>query len=233
MDDISLRISEDGRVQVLVSEDVSRAIVARNGVKSYTHRFSGSFEQTVMGAVSGENPGLMATSERWSHGLFYYGMSSDADHGHDSADHLFLRMSKKNSTNQTHTLILDPVAIHRHVGYYWQPHDSYGSRQSNQLNWLDPGSGVDNSSNELMIQRRLEPDVWGHVIMSAEERSKMISKLHKQGVTHAPNGQLLENFFVTEGGAVKLPKGSPPFGDEVPLGSLPDAGMPATAPAGV
>jgi len=230
MDDISLRISPDGRVQVLVSEDVSRAIVARNGVKAYTHRISGGFDETVKGAVSGENPGLMATTERWSHGLFYFGMSSTADHGHNSADHLFLRMSKKNTTNQTHTLILDPVAIHRHVGYYWQPNDSYGSRQSNQLNWLDPGNGVDNSSNELMIQRRLEPDVWGHVIMSSSERSSMIKELHAQGVTHAPNGLPLEDFFVTEGGAAILPKTSPSFGNEVSLGSLPDSGMPVTAP---
>jgi len=38
---------------------------------------------------------------------------------------------------------------------------------------------------------------------------------------------------VTVGGAGKLPKKTVDFGTEVPLGSLPDAGIPATAPAAV
>ena len=164
MDDISLRVDKDGRVQVLVSEDVSRAIVKKNGVKSYTHAFSsGGFKATVLGALTGENPGLMATTERWSHGFFFFGMSSVQDHPHDSADHLFLRMSKSSGSPGQRHAVFDPVAIHRHVDYYWQPHDSYGERQSDQLNWLKVGNP--NSSNELMIQRRLEIDLWGHVVV--------------------------------------------------------------------
>ena len=219
-DDISLRVSPDGRVQVLVSEDVSRAIVKRNGVKSYTHRFGGGMTATVEGALTGENPGLMATTERWSHGMFYSGMSSVADHGHDSADHLFLRMSKSTSTSSQH-LVFDPVVIHRHTDYYWQPHDSFGTRQSNQLNWLSPGSI--GSSNELMIQRRLEPDMWGHVVMNEPNRSNLIAKLKKKGITKAPNGQSLEDFILPSGGASWLPSALPSFGDEIPIPSLPDS----------
>ena len=225
MDDISLRVFDDGRVQVLVSEDVSRAIVAKNGVKAYTHHFSSQgMKKTIEGAMTQEHPGLMATTERWQHGMFYNGMSSVADHGHDSADHLFLRMSKDNTSSSQGTLIMDPVMIHRQVDYYWQPHDTYGERphahNSDQLNWLTPGSLQ--SGNELMIKRRLEATLWGHVILTASERQEYIDRLHKEGVTHAPNGMLLEDFFVTTGGAAALPKDAPSFGQEIPLTALPE-----------
>ena len=229
MADISLRLSPDGRVQVLVSADVSRAIVKKNQITSYTHRFSGGVSEQTVNAFTGVTPGLMATTERWAHGYFFFGMSSTSDHSRDSADHLFLRMSKSTSIGSGH-LVMDPVAIHRHVDYYWQPSDSFGARQSNQLNWLNsPSPG---GSNELMISRRLGPEIWGNVVISEPGRTDLIKKLQAKGITKAPNGQSLEDFFVTTGSPGKLPKGDPDFGPEIPLDSLPDA-VPVPAMAGV
>jgi hypothetical protein len=138
-------------------------------------------------------------------------------------------MSKSSSVSSGHA-VFDPVAIHRHVDYYWQPSDSFGTRQSNQLNWLNnPAAG---GSNELMLSRRIDPSLWGHIVVSEPSRSQWIKKLHAKGITKAPNGQSLEDFFVTTGGASYLPKTAPDFGVEIPLDSLPDT-VPIPALAGV
>jgi hypothetical protein len=217
--DVSIRTRPDGRVQVLVSEDVSRAIVKRNGVSHYQHLFTADNVPLFLEQVlSGETPGLMATTERWKNGMFYKGKSSTADHGHDSADHMFLTMKKGGgSFSGSRHLFVDPVAVHRQVDYYWQPGDSFGDRQSDNLNFLKPGSP--GGGNELMLKRRFEPDMWGRVTLDSATKANLISKLHKRGITHAPNGMLLEDFLVT--GTTSLPKELPSFGDEVPIASLP------------
>jgi hypothetical protein len=67
--------------------------------------------------------------------------------------------------------------------------------------------------------------------MSEPNRTQTINKLKKQGYTTAPNGLPLDQFFVTTGGASTLPKAPPSFGDEIPLGSLPEGAATSTAPA--
>ncbi len=231
-DDISVRFDSDGRVEVLVSEDVSRAIVKKNGVKVYTHDFRG---QNVAGMVeqmmTGETPGLLSTTERWQHGLWYIGMSSAGDHPHDAADNMFLRMAKSISPSSNRALV-DAVAMHRHVDYYYRTGDSFGDRDSNQLSWLNnPATG---GSNELMVQRRLETEALGRVYLSDGERTALIKKLHAKGVTHAPNGQLIEDFIVTTSGpGATAPLPPPVFANEVLLSALvDDAAIPAPAMAG-
>lgn len=218
IDDISVRVSPDGRVQVLVSEDVSRAIVKKNGIKTYTHDFMATDYETMLEQmVDGDQIGLMSSSERWQHGLMYVGMSSAGDHPKDAADHMFLRMSDKSTSsgNQVH---IDPVVLHRHVDYYYQLGDNYGNRGSDQLNWLNtPKIG---GTNELMVQRRIEASLIGRVYLESYKREQIIKSLHAKGITQAPNGMPLEDFFAPSGTAV--PFAAPKFGDEILLSALPD-----------
>jgi hypothetical protein len=81
-----------------------------------------------------------------------------------------------------------------------------------------------------MIQRRFEMDLFSYVVLKEPGRTDLINKLHKRGVTTAPNGMELEKFLVISPPAFY----SVDFGDEVLLGSLPDDGTPvAGAPAAV
>ncbi|HET9667224.1 MAG TPA: hypothetical protein VFP09_10725 [Desertimonas sp.] len=225
MDDISVRITKDGRVQVLVSEDVSRAVVKKNGVKSYLHQFMGTHKLDMLESIiSNESPTLMSTTERFQNGIFITGMSSGKDHKHDSADHLFLTMDKGGNSGTSGSATIDAVTLHRHVDYYYQPGDSYGERQSNQLNWLNsPGHG------ELMMQRRFEADLITYVRLSDSDRTALIKKLNARGITTAPNGKPLEEFLLDY-----TPQKFPPtdFGDEITLAALPDTTA-APALAGV
>jgi hypothetical protein len=219
IDDISLRVEPDGRVQVLVSEDVSRALVAKAGVKQYYHRFTASdWESMVTQNMNGEQVGLMASTERFSHGLWYHGKSSAGDHYHDSADHMFLTLSKSPSSPSERYLVVDPIALHRQVDYYWRSGDNFGDRQSNNLNWAQI-SGSAPGGNEMMLKKRFEPALWGHVVMGHYDREALIKKLHAQGITTAPNGMPLEDFFVTSGGP-SLFKDPPSYGTEIPLANV-------------
>ena len=220
MDDLSISVTPDGWAQVLVSEDVAKAIVARNGVTHYYHRFTASStEITLEMGMNDGSPGLMASTERFSNGMFFFGMSSQSDHSHDSANRLFLRASKSGS-HSSHggaIMVLNPVTMHRLVDYYWQPNDSFGDRNSNNLNFLNMGSP--GSGNEMMIKRRVDARLWGRVLLASQTRDNLIAKLHKQGITHAPNGQLLEDFFIVGSvDADKIPEGD--FGGETPIPEL-------------
>jgi hypothetical protein len=221
LDDITMRMADDGRVQVLVSEDISRAIVKRNGIKAYQHGFSGGgFTGAVVDALKGENPGALSTVERWQSGLFFYGMSSVADHANDAAGHMFLRMTNSTSISSNH-LVMDAVMLHRQLDYYWRPGDTYGKRQSDNLGWLH--SAKSGGGNEMMLQRRIEPKMMSHVVVgSAAEKAKIIADLKAAGITEAPNGRPLDDFFVLQGGTQHLTKTLPSLGDEVAITALPE-----------
>jgi hypothetical protein len=227
LNDISLRFAADGRMQTLVSEDVAKAIVKKNGVHDYIHRFTGKGKRDMVESIlSGETPGIMSTTERFQNGIFITGMSSGDDHKHDSADHLFLTLDKSGSMSHgTWSLVIDPVALHRHTGYYFRPGDSYGSRESDNLNWLNKPS----DGGEMMVSRRLGPDAVSYIRVSSDERQMLLDRLHKKGITTLPDGRPIEDFIVTA-----TPAEIPPvnFGDEITLSSLAVAPNP-TAPAGV
>ena len=142
--------------------------------------------------MAGESPSLLSTTERFQHGLFYTGMSSGADHGHDSADHLFFHMDKGGGKASKGSATVDAVTLHRHVDYYFQPGDRYGERESNQLNWLNNPQG-----GELMLQRRLEADLISYIMLSEYDKETIIARLHKRGIYTAPNGKPLEEYLVT------------------------------------
>jgi hypothetical protein len=214
LDDISIRIAKDGRVQVLVSEDVSRAIVKKNGVKQYVHNFMAKDPLHMIEQImAGESSSILSSTERFQHGLWFPGMSSGADHGHDSADHMFLHMDKGGSKGSSGSVVIDAVTLHRNVDYYFQPGDRYGERESNQLNWLNGPSG-----GELMLQRRFEADQMNYIRLSSYDRDKVIKDLHAKGIYTAPNGKPLEEFLLEEKPSVMPPVD---FGDEIPLSALP------------
>jgi hypothetical protein len=229
IDDITLHTAPDGRVQVLVSEDVSRAVVKRNGIKAYQHGFSGGvsgpgFNSAVLGGLKGENTGIMSTTERWQAGLFFYGMSSVSDHANDAANNVFMRMTNSSSIGSGHA-VLDAAQVHRSTGFYWRPNDTFGKRQSDNLNWLHSASA--SGGNEIMLKRRVGPEMMSHVVVNSTEKAKLIKDLNAAGITKAPNGKSLDDFFVLQGGTQHLDKSAlPPLpGTETPLSAIPTGGI--------
>ncbi|HEY9378969.1 MAG TPA: hypothetical protein VIQ02_17980 [Jiangellaceae bacterium] len=225
MDDISLRVAPDGRIHTLVSTDIAKAIVASNGAAYYqTHFRSDSDELTILSSLSGESTGLLSTVDRFRNGIFTTGESSGADHGYESAQRVYFTARRSGKTHGGATwMVTDPVAIHRHTDYHWQKGDSMGERPTNNLGWLTlaqaGGLGGGGGRNEMMLKRRFEPELWGRVTTDSDKRKRIIDELHKRGITHAPNGMLLEDFIVT-GGVDEGGLGAPVWGDEVKLTEL-------------
>lgn len=202
MADISLRTSKDGRVQVLLSEDVATAIASRNGTKLFYHEFIAGGMERLFGVLSGQSPGLLASNERFNSGLFLSGYSSESDHNHDSANRVYLRASKGYGTtaNGSFYIVMDPKAIYRHTDFYWQPDDTMGDRPrpnkmvSDNTNWLDlKGMG---DRNELMVKRRIEDPLFGGVVVPhVSDKTELIKRLTDWGHPLAPNGGSWEDFI--------------------------------------
>jgi hypothetical protein len=237
MNDVTLSVLPDGRVQVLLSERIADKLAAQNKVKYYNHTYyHDETDEAVMGMAQGRTPGLLSSNERFSKGLFYGGMSTGTDHTTNGARYTFTRAKRDNGiTKGSHPqAVFHPYAMHRQVDFYWRQDDDFGRRDPYQnTNFVKMG-GMQ-SNNELMIRRGVEAELFGYVVVSEANRAKYIKELKKRGITHAPNGKLLEDYFIVNFNPGMLPK--PDFGPEIPLASLPDNPVgttpvvPATAPA--
>lgn len=235
--DISYRIGDDGRVQVLLSPEVADAVTKRNGVTHYLHGINASsWQAAVENSIVGAAPGLMGSVDRLQNGVMIKGASTETDHVHGGADRLFMRASKKSSTVESaylasgYFVFLNPQAVHRQVNVYFANSDAFGQREMGpgaDNRWLDMNSLA--NSNELLVPR-VETKLWGRVRVTSEyERQQLLKNMHAKGITTAPNGMALEDFFIT--GSVPTADLPPPvFGDEIGLDTLLSA---ASAPAAV
>jgi hypothetical protein len=226
--DISLQVDpEDGRVQVLLSPDIAKAVMERNGATSYGHEFIKGGADAMFSVLSGESPGLLSSNERFNSGLFYIGYSSQPDHAYDSANRVYFRANKKNYIGGgSWGVAVAADTMHRHMDLYWRDSDSMGARDKAvdaDNRWLDlPLNG---GNQELMVKRSFEQNLFAGVIAPDDyDKQQMIDRLKKWGLPKAPNGQEWDDFIRV--GTIKVKDMQPAhFGPEIPLDQL-------VAPAG-
>jgi hypothetical protein len=77
------------------------------------------------------------------------------------------------------------------------------------------------------LKRRVGPEMMSHVVVNSTEKAKLIKDLNAAGITKAPNGKSLDDFFVLQGGTQHLDKSAlPPLpGTETPLSAIPTGGI--------
>lgn len=198
MDDVLLRVTDEGRVSVVVSDDVARAIAKRAGFTNTYHAFSsGGLRSSIFTSKTGT--GLMSTDERWSQGIVTSGMSSQADVKNDSGNRVYFRLSNagKNKTlDHSGNVYLSPVAVAKQLDWYYNTGDRYGRRLTANH---DVYGGYFGGGNEIMIKRKIDLPQFGFVVLGSQSAvDAKIAEIKAEGVTHV-NGRPIEDIIVVAG----------------------------------
>ena len=197
LDDFSYRINDDGRIQVIGSVDVAKAITQSQGIKQYKHNLSGGTDQ-IIEILSGTVNGLMATDTRWSAGIHTSGMSSSIDMSYGSGDRVYMYSSNQSTVPGSGQIIFNPVAINRNLDQYATDGDNYGKRTTNNQ-WWTRGGG----SAQHMYKGKIDPDVIGAVLVQGGQRDTILKELKKRGITHI-GGRPVGDVVVSSYGAGAL-----------------------------
>jgi hypothetical protein len=178
LDDIELRVFEDGRLQVLVSKDVARAISKNQGNVYYRH--SGHFDDIKIAEIlAGPNRGLMGGSERFSIGIFTEGLSTKTDMGKGSGNRVYLTGKVHAYEQDSGAFVMSADAINRSVEVYVNGSDTFGARSTNNT-FIHQGGG-----HEYMVKNKVESSQIAYYMAKSDtERQAILARLLEKGVTH-------------------------------------------------
>lgn len=175
--------------------------------------------------LTGEQPGLMATTRRYGHGVFTTGMSSQADLRTGGADSVFTRLASRSQSRHRQArygarAIIDKRELGR-MDHYAFENDRYGNTQDRTVpyrTFIDPGrygtgwsSQSRGDTNEIMFPRTIPATHWrGALVRDEATRQRILQELRDKGVTHIGR-RPIEQFVRTN--FDDLPAGSQYFGE--------------------
>lgn len=223
LEDLRLHTHPSGRLQVLLSPRVGKAISKRQGTRFYEHQlYGGASGLSVLGGS--QNPGLLSTDERWSRGVFTWGQSPDRDMQNGAGGHVFLR-SNGTRTPDNGSIIFNPAVINASSELYtYGKSDSWGERHTTNI------ALTTNGYIEFNYKRMIETDFIGLAVTN--DFQTIIEKLKAMGITHI-GGRPIEEVIVSAAKANEITKskawldtGADLFADDVPVTDL----IPVTAP---
>lgn len=186
LDDLRIHTFKSGRMQVVLSPRVGKAIAKRQGIKFYGHRLSGSASNVVS---ANPHSGLMSTDERWTRGILTKGWSPwDADLRNGAGDRVYVHAHSSGSPDSGQ-IILNPALMGTSTeGYTMGVGDAFGNRSTTNM-FLGKGGHY-----EYMFKRMIEVDFIGLVVTSNPDSH--IAELKSKGITHI-NGIPIEDVIVT------------------------------------
>ena len=189
LDDIELKVFDDGRLQVLMSKDVARAITKNQGNVYYRH--SGHFDDIKVAEIlAGPNRGLMGGSERFSLGIFTTGLSVYTDMGKGSGNRVYMTGKTQAYTNDSGAFVFSADAINRSTEVYVNGSDTFGARSTSNT-FISQGG-----AHEYMVKTKIEPSQTAYYMAKSNtEREAILARLLEKGVTHI-GGRPIEDVVV-------------------------------------
>jgi hypothetical protein len=146
--------------------------------------------------------GLLSSRERYHRGLMFKGMSTDQDFKTGGADSTFTRLAKAPTPALGRMSVdIDPGEIGRLDAYAFNE-DEYGQASEvsfeRRMSMLEAGKRLGKGrmglSNELMLQRSIDPRAIRAVGLPSVQREAAIQRYRDNGITEI-NGIPLEEFF--------------------------------------
>jgi hypothetical protein len=214
MDDIELRVTPSGRMDVVLSDDVARALTARSKFKFAYHSFAHGYNPRIW--TSKTETGLMSTDERYSVGILVSGGSSESDVTHDAGNRVYFRLS--NTSDLKGDVAVSAMAVNKRLDNYWTPGDYWGRRQKDNT----AVQYLQNSGGEFMIKRTIDPEMMSYVLIPSYQRDQRLKELKAAGITHI-GGRPIEEIFVSTDNVTTDDLGElgAHYGTEIPITSIP------------
>jgi hypothetical protein len=213
MDDIELRVTPSGRMDVVLSDDVARALTARSKFKFAYHSFAHGYNPRIW--TSKTETGLMSTDERYSVGILVSGGSSESDVTHDAGNRVYFRLS--NTSDLKGDVAVSAMAVNKRLDNYWTPGDYWGRRQKDNT----AVQYLQNSGGEFMIKRTIDPEMMSYVLIPSYQRDQRLKELKAAGITHIGGRPIEEIFVSTDNVTTDLGELGAHYGTEIPITSIP------------
>jgi hypothetical protein len=198
-DDLIYEITNDGRPQAVLPDDVVDQILAETGITGFYATTSATNIATVL------QTGLLATSQRVFRGLFGKpsgNWSPTADMATGGADYVFLRPAYNgeiSSGGYNAVITVDGRAVVRRLDGFAYPNDLYGAKNpahSKFKSWLG-SAGVsgwnlievwkkkhNGGSAETMVRRTVPvEDIIAYTFSNSSSAQEAISKLQAAGIS--------------------------------------------------
>lgn len=191
--DIRLAPHDDGRMVIVLSDEVADALAKTVKFSGSFHAWSAGFKPEAF--TSTASTGVLSTDERWSQGILVSGASSSTDVTNDSGNRVYSRLFSGGpaSSLQSGRVYMSARQILKNVDWYWRPDDSFGTRGQENLSWITATGG---GGNEIMFKRKMDPRNIGLVTFGSKTvRDEAIKKLKDAGVDTI-GGRPIESVFV-------------------------------------
>lgn len=231
MDDIHMRVIDDGRMEFVLSDDVAHALNEKSNFRYAYHGLTRGYDHHIW--TSKTVTGLLSTDERWSAGVLVDGGSSESDVTHDAGNRIFFRFAT--GADLRGDIVLSPTAVNKKLDNYWSPSDFWGRRQPENTAKQYLTATSFGMGNEVKIKRKIDMEMMAFVLVNDYDRQEKINKIKASGLTHI-NGRPVEEIFVTKEmvNANDLGDLGAHYGKEIPITSIPLEGtVPPTVEAPV
>jgi hypothetical protein len=173
VDDIHLQTWPNGRVTVVMSDEVAHAVGDTRTATHFAHRLGGQKLQ-LLEILSGPVGGLLSSDERFSAGVMTHGASPQQDNWNDAANRVYLYPQTGSQTSNSNAIFFSAPALGKMVDQYTNNGDSYG--------WRPPDNrvGFGSLGSQHHVKTRIDRDQIGVVV--TQDATWLIAELKKRGI---------------------------------------------------
>lgn len=210
-DDLHFGVDSHGQSKFFYSDEAVAKLQAYTKVSGFKHNLmgSGTASEQFFAMITGAQPGLLSTYQRWTHGIHASGMSSSSDMASGAGDFMYTKVlhSTTGLSEGGNSVGINAKAALKRIDVYGNQHDAgNGQHSTGSPSAFDLMKGT---PYEIQFKHSIPLSEWSHINISSEaERQKLIKRLTEHGITKI-NGIPLENFILTSG--MKIPEIDPSF----------------------
>jgi hypothetical protein len=189
-----------------VSAEFTQAAVDKmkkaTGNNTFVHSISGGGSaKSVLRIIAGDNPGLLATTTRFTEGINTSGASSMSDIRSGGADYVFTRSrtTRAGMKLSSGNIQIKPDILRRLDWYAYQS-DEYGAQNPWTWNWGDAVKRrksvyyLQHGAQEIMFKHKIAVEDMEAIWVNASVRDEVLRELRKRGITRIA-GKPIELFI--------------------------------------
>jgi hypothetical protein len=202
-EDLSFAVDAHGQPKFKLSDKAVSALQSYTNVSAFKHNImidhaSGdSHVDRLFAMMSGPNPAIISTYNRWHHGIHKGGMSSSSDINSGSGDYVYTKPVHGPVSASGFSIGIDAKKALARLDVYGNQSDKGdGERGANAGKVHDLMKG---NPYEIMFRNHIPISDWTHVsVSSAAAKKELVDRLTEKGILQI-NGIPLNQFIITSG----------------------------------
>lgn len=178
--------------------DINPKTLAKANLE-FNHQVHGQVDETLLRILDGETGGLISTEEKLRRGIPLGGMSPGTDQATGGAQFVFTRAREVGDRYRNSIILKKDLALDTNMVSY--AGDKFGTMKPDTKERLRAKtlrkllSFRGKGSNESLIKNEIPIDMWEHIVVSNDKRTRLLKELEKRGVKKLA-GKPVEEFVI-------------------------------------